>query len=890
MMRMKTRLFVGAALLAATAIPAFANDAGTISPRRPLRKTPTDRLVVPRAPDGTIVSTGRLVVKFHDSVQARTSRAANDRVTSLSNENMSAVDEVIARNRVTVRQAINRTPQQIRAVELKAQDRSRRGQPDLAGMMFVEGSLETLEVVAKELNALPNIEWVQFEQEMVTTKPKPSPAPLPAPGEDLSCATSGQDCFAPGEEPFCGDFACCTLVGTINPNCVLLDFGQWDAFCVDLANLFCQDGDKCKTPLTNGGCYEAHPTAGCNNEACCNTVCDVLSYCCTLTWDDTCAVTASQLCGTPGDGDTPDFTMTAEDTANRWQKYMSAAPSVKGDAFYDAFFFSGEGLDIAGLEALGQALIDDYGVGTENLSRGKTVKVGIVEHSAFVTENPNALNPGEEWHEDLLDVIPEPGQTIITIAGGNLSPDHGTSTLGQCVAADNGIGVTGIAKDAQGYFFPIVSVEEGGRTLNAMFSALETFDPGDVLNYSIGPGGGGTLVSQQAEWTLVRFCTDSGITSCISAGNDCFNLDDAPQFDDQDSGAIIVGACWPGIPDPPAPGVGRYCRLGFSNHCRDCGDASLVHVAAWGILVTTTGGGDLFGPTNAAGDGINKARCYTRTFNGTSSAAPIIAGLAACLQGLSKQFYGLPLPPTALRDAVISGNTFPQCDIPNPQAIPGSDDQNVCGGDFDPQQQPRLIGGFPRAFEAGVGVITGNFFSGSSVENVKVVTGTLLFGNTNALRQIDGNFLTIQTVQKSQGSQGTGTPPAINYIAGGQTTDIEVTNFTGVVPGEVTGIAVQVVTTTTAQYVIMGVYVYDWVGARWTLIPQIDISPNGNFNYGGLLVNKAPNHVSPEGVVYVRVWTCGLGNVPQHKVFHDFVDVFISDQPGFNPFGGGGEG
>ncbi|MFO0874871.1 MAG: S8 family serine peptidase [Phycisphaerales bacterium] len=887
---MLTRLVAGATLVAAAAMPAFAADAGAITPRTPYPKTPTDRLVIPRDVNGKVVATGRLIVKFHDSVQARASRAATTHVVSLASEDLSPVDEILARHHVTIRQALNRDPAKIKALENKVRDQSRRAQPDLAAMMFVEGPLDVLETVAKELNPLPLVEWVEFEQEMTTSAPKPEPAPTPAPmpGEDPSCTNSMQDCYMPGDAPFCSDFACCTLVGTIDPGCVNLDFGQWDAFCADLANLFCDMGDKCNTPLTNGGCYEAHPTAGCNNEACCNATCDILPYCCTLQWDAACAATAGQACPALVDGPTPDFTMDSEDPATRWQKYTTLAPSMKGDVFFDTFGFTGDGFDMAGLETLGQQLIDLYGVGTENLARGKGVRVGVIEHTAYVT-GPKVSEGGTLWHEDLNNVIPEPGQTIITIPGGVLNPDHGTGTLGEIVAEDNGFGVTGIAKDAQGYFFPIVSVEEGGRTLNAMFSAMETFEAGDVLNFSIGPGGGGTLVSNAAEWTLVRFGTDKGITSCISAGNDCFNLDDNGQADGMDSGAIIVGACWPGAPDPPAMGVGRFCRLGFSNHCRNCTDDSRVHVAAWGILVTTAGGGDLFGPANPNGMGVDKARTYTSTFNGTSSAAPMVAGLATCLQGLAKQFYGLPLPPAGLR-SVIGGNTFPQCDIPNPNALPGSDDQNVCGGDFDPQQQPRLIGGFPRAFEAGIGVITGNFFSGSPVNDVKVVTGTLLFGNANAIKQIDGNYLIVQTVQKTAGAQGTGTPPAINYIAGGQTTDIEVNAFTGILPGDVTGVAVQVVTNATAQYVIMGVYIYNWVDHRWTLIPQIDIAPDGNFNFASVLVNKAPNHVSSDGVVYVRVWTCGLGASPQHKVNHDFVNILISDQPGFDPFGGGGAG
>jgi hypothetical protein len=840
-----------------------------------------------------------LLVKFHDSVEARAPLAVGTTIASQRGENLAPFTEILQRHGLKVRQAITKEPARLRTLEQRAAANSKRAQPDLAGMLYVEGaSDEVLLRAARELNALPNVEFVEFDQQMVyhVPAPAPSPAPLPLPGEDdPSCTNSEQDCYVENKVAFCSDFACCALVGTINPFCVDLQFGAWDIICADLANLFCDDGDRCLAPITNGGCFDIHPTPGCKNEDCCNIVGEIEPFCIQVTWDETCVILALQNCFTDTEGASPLFTMDAPDPANRWQKYTTFGTVQPGDGF-EQTGFTGDGLDIPMLEMLGQILLDEYGVGTENYARGKSVRVGVVEHSAYVT-GPKTSEGGERWHEDLNHIIPEPGQTIITIEGGVLSPDHGTATLGQINAADNGFGVTGIAKDAEGWFFPIVSVEEGGRTLNAISAALEYFDKGDVLNYSIGPGGGGTLVSNAGPWTLVRLGSDLGITSVVSAGNDCFNLDDGPQYEEQDSDVIIVGACVPGRvnQDPPVQGLGRFCRLGFSNHCRQCSVPSLVHVSAWGELVCTTGYGDLFAPPNADGNGANKARAYTAGFNGTSAAAPIVAGLVTCLQGLAKQFYGVALTPSQVRSIFVdvasadpSASTFPQCDIPNPLDLPGSTDDAVCGGDYNFQEQPRRIGGFPRAFECGISVIAGNWFAASPIKDVKVVTGDYLFGNQNSVKAVDGNFLAVQSVQRAPGSQGNGMPPAITYIVGGQTVDIEVTAFTGTVADEVTGVAVQVLGLADAGYVILGVYLRDWPNSRWNLLPNIGLAAGGQLAYGATQNLDAPNYVSPEGLVIVRVWTCGLGAVPQHVVYYDFIDVVISDVPGFNPFGGGG--
>src|SRR5262249_41867783 len=153
--------------------------------------------------------------------------------------------------------------------------------------------------------------------------------------------------------------------------------------------------------------------------------------------------------------------------------------------------------------------------------------------------------------------------------------------------------------------------------------------------------------------------------------NDCRKLDDLPE-DLGDSGAIVVGACTPGR---------NFCRLTFSNHYEDlpAGDSRRVDVAAWGDAVTScaTSVPNLFFPNE------NWNRSYGNAFNGTSAATPQIAGLAACLQGFAKQFYGVPLSVAQVK-AALTADAFPQCGFPNPEDLPGFDETLPCGPDADP--------------------------------------------------------------------------------------------------------------------------------------------------------------------------------------------------------------
>jgi serine protease len=221
--------------------------------------------------------------------------------------------------------------------------------------------------------------------------------------------------------------------------------------------------------------------------------------------------------------------------------------------------------------------------------------------------------------------------------------NHGTAVLGQLVALDNGFGVTGGVTGAQ----PFVVSPVFNNTYvpaAATLGAIAAMAAGDVLlieQQIWGPPPASAYVP--LEWIQSVFdafvvARDLGIIVVEAAGNGNQNLD-GPEFlgrfnrNIHDSGAIIVGA---------GSSTDRS-RLSFSTY------GSRVDVQGWGGNVTTTGYGGLFG--------TSKANYYTATFNGTSSASPIVATAAVALQGYAKASLGRVLTPAEVRTLLTTTGT-----------------------------------------------------------------------------------------------------------------------------------------------------------------------------------------------------------------------------------------
>jgi Subtilase family/Repeat of unknown function (DUF5648) len=277
-------------------------------------------------------------------------------------------------------------------------------------------------------------------------------------------------------------------------------------------------------------------------------------------------------------------------------------------------------------------------------------------------------------HEDLQ-------QNQGGVIGGTPSSDlgwrnHGTAVIGVIGGDDNGLGITGIAPDAN---VRAISIFGALGSAAAIRQAADRLNPGDVILIELhrpGPRFGFQLRNDQrgfiaVEWwpddlAAIQYATSRGVIVVEAAGNGAENLDDAiydtPDTgfpaswtnpfnrSNRDSGAIIVGA---GAPPPGTHNRNHgpdRSRLDFSNY------GAMVDVQGWGREVTTCGYGDIQG-------GNDEDLWYTDTFSGTSSSSPVVVGSLACIEGVLRAHGQTPLTPPQARD-LLRATGSPQQDAP----------------------------------------------------------------------------------------------------------------------------------------------------------------------------------------------------------------------------------
>jgi hypothetical protein len=109
---------------------------------------------------------------------------------------------------------------------------------------------------------------------------------------DVCGVVGSGSCFVRHPTPGCDDAGCCQTVCEIDPLCCKL---QWDQNCADLAQEICAD---CGV-ITTGSCFEVDGTPSCSNAQCCQLVCATDPFCCQDSWDSVCVTFAEALCAAP---------------------------------------------------------------------------------------------------------------------------------------------------------------------------------------------------------------------------------------------------------------------------------------------------------------------------------------------------------------------------------------------------------------------------------------------------------------------------------------------------------------------------------------------------------------------------------------------------------------
>lgn len=368
------------------------------------------------------------------------------------------------------------------------------------------------------------------------------------------------------------------------------------------------------------------------------------------------------------------------------------------------------------------------------------------------------------WNYNHNDVTKAFGSQInVNVVDPFSDTNHGTAVVGELVSDDNGWGTKGVCYGANlktcGSYYGLPG--PSWNVAGAIALAASVMGPGDVIlleqqwDYT---GGAGYVPvewwtnvtpnpqTQNAVWMAIKNATANRIHVVEAGGNG--NMDTNLLGWTTDSGAIIVGAggAYPGGAFPQ----GNLERLSFSSY------GSRFHMQGWGENVVTTGYGNLY-----SAEGVN--RWYTNSFNGTSSASPIVAGAVACIQGFWFQNVQPQAPPTLFLRNIIRSLGTPQVfglagaigPRPNCRAVMEALIPDV-GQDYGDAPEGVLaypssgvFGQFPTCQNVGP----------ADTEVHHIVSDSLFFGNTVDFEQ-DGNWTWCPTFPPYDADECWNTPDA----------------------------------------------------------------------------------------------------------------------------------
>ena len=159
------------------------------------------------------------------------------------------------------------------------------------------------------------------------------------PQAEAQCPAAGS-CFEVHATPGCEDAACCATVCANDPFCCST---EWDSLCVSGANALCGGGGNPACPGT-GDCFASNGTPGCEDETCCNAVCAIDSFCCDTFWDSICADEAVTLCGGGGAPENDDCNSAAPISGTGIFAFNSIGATTDGPDHASCLFFGQSGI------------------------------------------------------------------------------------------------------------------------------------------------------------------------------------------------------------------------------------------------------------------------------------------------------------------------------------------------------------------------------------------------------------------------------------------------------------------------------------------------------------------------------------------------------------------
>jgi hypothetical protein len=377
-----------------------------------------------------------------------------------------------------------------------------------------------------------------------------------------------------------------------------------------------------------------------------------------------------------------------QNVANNWQQFYYGEPISPPPTFYESQGLSLYGtMDTAGWGGNPARLTPTTGLfswadfllslqesngpaGPNNIGAyGFGVNIAVLDTSAWIQEYVNAQGQTVgAVHEDLGNVLmegPATGDEFIPMGFEPFifEPQRGTAVLGTIAASQNGFGTTGIAIQSNTMFFPVVTANLGDREFNAWLSAMTHLKPGDIMIPTY-PGGGGTdniWLDRGGEGTLLELLINLtaalDITVILPMGD--FGISAGSLLETLPSNVLNVGGSMPST----------LPKRAWSSNYAD--EETTVPTICSMTPITTTGGDcnltraairtNPDQPTDPPGyiSREMQARSYTNDFgylfDSSKAAAAQIAGVAACLQGVSMQWYGASQPGSNMA-AIISSN------------------------------------------------------------------------------------------------------------------------------------------------------------------------------------------------------------------------------------------